>query len=87
MPVKVYELADLKYDTSQNLNDCIGLYEEGMSHYFNQDWERALKFFKKSLPLENYTINPSGIFIERCKNMQEFPPTKDWDGVFVMNKK
>ena len=87
LPVKVYELADLKYDTSQNLNDCIGLYEEGMSHYFNQDWERALKFFKKSLPLENYTINPSGIFIERCKNMQEFPPTKDWDGVFVMNKK
>ena len=87
LPIKVYELANLKSDASQKLYDCIGLYEEGMAHYFDQDWDRALGCFNQSLELENYEINPSGIFIERCTWMKKSPPAKDWDGVFVMSKK
>lgn len=86
-PVKVYEIADLKSDASQQLYDCIGLYEEGMRHYFNQEWDEAIAKFKASKKLERHEYNPSGIFIERCEMMKGNPPEKDWNGVFVMTSK
>lgn len=86
-PVKVYEIVDLKTDASQELYDCIGLYEEGMAHYFNQEWDEAIAKFKASEKLERHEQNPSGIFIERCEMMKENSPKKDWNGVFVMTSK
>lgn len=86
-PVKVYEIADLREDVSQQLLDCIGLYEEGMESYFNQDWKEAIAKFKQSKELEKYEVNPSGIFIERCQMMKKDPPEVDWNGVFVMTSK
>lgn len=86
-PVKVFEVADLRSDAYQNLFDCVGFYEEGLTHYFNQEWDQAIASFEKSLPLEIHPNNPSLIFRERCKMMKANPPTKDWDGVFVMKSK
>lgn len=86
-PVKVYEIADLKTDASEELKTCIALYEEGMELYFSQDWDKAIEKFKASKKLERYEKNPSGIFIERCQMMKENQPGDDWNGVFVMTKK
>lgn len=86
-PVKVYEIADLKADADQQLYDCIGLYEEGLQYYFQQDWDRAISKFKESAKVERYSRNPSGIFIKRCEFMKEDPPGEDWNGVFIMESK
>ncbi len=86
-PVKVFEIAGLRADASQEMFDCIGLYEQGMQSYFNQDWDAALKFFGKSLPLEAHLKNPSQLFIDRCERMKQNPPEKDWDGVYIMTSK
>ncbi|MEQ9309387.1 MAG: adenylate/guanylate cyclase domain-containing protein [Balneolaceae bacterium] len=86
-PVKVFEITGLRNDASQQMFDCIELYEQGMQSYFNQDWNTAIKFFEKALPLEKHLINPSQLFIQRCKMMKQNPPTKDWDGVYVMTSK
>ena len=86
-PVKVYEIAGLRVDASQQLLDCIGLYEQGMQKYFNQEWDEAIKFFEQALPLEAHLKNPSQLFIERCKEMKQNPPASDWDGVYVMTSK
>ena len=32
-------------------------------------------------------VNPSLIYIERCKYFIENPPNKDWDGIWTLNKK
>jgi adenylate cyclase len=86
-PVTMYEIAGLRADAQQQLFDCIGMYEQGMAAYYNQEWEKALGYFKQSLPLEAYQENPSQIFIERCQMMKENPPGEDWNGVFIMTSK
>lgn len=86
-PVTMYEIAGLRSDASQDLFECIGLYEQGMEAYFNQQWDSAKSFFQQSLALERYQKNPSRIFIERCEWMEANPPGRDWDGVFVMKTK
>lgn len=86
-PVKVFEIVSLRQDATQNMFDCIGLYEQGMKHYFNQDWDAALGYFEQALPLEKHDKNPSKLFIERCNMMRLNPPSKDWDGVYIMTSK
>lgn len=86
-PVTMYEIAGLRADAQQQLFDCIGLYEQGMAAYYNQEWDRALGYFNHSLPIEAHLQNPSQIFIERCKMMKEHPPGDDWNGVFIMTSK
>jgi len=86
-PVKVFEIAGLRADASQEMFDCIGLYEQGMQSYFNQEWDKALKFFGQSLPLEAHLKNPSQLFIDRCEMMKQNPPEIDWDGVYIMTSK
>ncbi len=86
-PVKVYEIAGLRADASQQLFDCIGLYEQGMESYFSQDWDSAIKLFEQALPLETHTKNPSKLFIERCNWMKQNPPAKDWNGVYILKSK
>ncbi len=86
-PVKVYEIISLREDVTQEMLDCIGLYEEGMELYFDQAWDKAIQKFKESKGLERYEKNPSGIFIERCKMMKADPPESDWNGVFIMKSK
>lgn len=86
-PVTMFEIANLRADASQQMFDCIGLYEQGMGYYFNQDWNKAINYFEQALPLEAHLKNPSQIFIERCRLMKENPPAEDWNGVFVMTSK
>ena len=86
-PVKVYEIAGLRADASQEIFDCIGLYEQGMEKYFSQDWDGAIKLFEQSVGIEAHLQNPSELFIRRCQLMKKDPPTEDWDGVFVMTSK
>ncbi|SMO93331.1 CHASE2 domain-containing protein [Gracilimonas mengyeensis] len=86
-PARVYEIAGLREDAYQELFDCIGLYEEGMEHYLNQEWDKAIAKFEASARLEEYEQNPSGIFINRCKQMKQNPPGPDWNGVYVMQSK
>ncbi len=86
-PVKVYEILCLRDDLTQQFSDCKGLYEEGLNLYLDQKWEPAVAKFTEAYKLEKYEINPSGIFIERCKMMEENPPKDNWDGVFVMKSK
>jgi adenylate cyclase len=86
-PVKVFEIVGLKEDADQQLLDCIGLYEEGLQHYLDQDWDKALSKFNKSGKIEKYVKNPSGIFMQRCEFMKENPPGDEWDGVFIMESK
>lgn len=86
-PVKVFEITSLRADASQGMFDCVGLYEQGMESYFNQDWDTAIKLFQKALPLEAHLKNPSQIFLDRCKLMKQSPQNQDWDGVFMMKSK
>ena len=91
IPVRAYELLDKKEEIDQRSLELIETFEEGLNHYFNQDWENALSFFEKSNLLEykfeGRNTNPSMVFIDRCKLFSSNPPADQWDGVWRMHSK
>jgi adenylate cyclase len=86
-PVKMFEVADLRSDASQKLFDCIGIYEQGMEEYLNQNWNEAIKLFSKSIDLEENKNSPSKMMLDRSQSFMKNPPGDLWDGVFVMKSK
>jgi adenylate cyclase len=94
-PVKIYEIVCLKEDLTAETKQCIEIFEQAIDRYLEQDWEMAIQLFEQSAELEpnqpdrdpGIHSNPSLVFLERCKEMQEAPPEEDWNGVYVMQTK
>ena len=94
-PLGVYELLGLTKDLKQDTFDCVENFEKGIHHYLSRNWEQAIQCFEQSSALEPLVperdpgifTNPSLVFADRCRYMQQNPPVEDWDGVFVMKTK
>ena len=91
IPVRTYELIDIKDQINKTSLELIETFEKGLDFYFNQDWENALEHFEKSKLLEDdftgRNTNPSQVFIKRCNHFSMNPPPDDWDGVWRMTTK
>lgn len=86
-PVKVFEIMNFKPAASPEQLECAGYFERGLEAYYARDWAAALKYFEQAKSLEAYEVNPSGVFIERCRQMMAAPPAEDWTGVYVLREK
>lgn len=94
-PVAMYEPTGFMADLSQETQDCLDCFKQGIDKYLVQDWDGALKMFEKAKHMEpnkpgvtpGVKDNPSMILIDRCQVMKENPPGEDWDGVYVMTSK
>ena len=94
-PVAMYEPTGFMNELTQETQDCLHCFSQGIEKYLKQDWKGALKLFEQAKELEpnkagvtpGVKDNPSMILIDRCKIMQENPPGDDWDGVYVMTTK
>jgi adenylate cyclase len=94
-PVSMYEPTGFMADLSQETQDCLDCFSQGIDKYLLQDWDGALKMFETAKDLEpnkpgvtpGVKDNPSMILIDRCQVMKENPPGEDWDGVYVMTSK
>ncbi len=94
-PVAMYEPTGFMNELTQETQDCLDCFSQGIDKYLQQDWSGALSLFEKAKDLEpnrpgvtpGVKDNPSMILIDRCKVMQENPPGDDWDGVYVMTTK
>jgi adenylate cyclase len=85
-PVTVYEILDYHdKSTFPNLPDVINQFKDGMEHYRDGHWQKAIQAFNKTLQL-NANDHLSGMYIKRCEKLQANPP-KDWQGVWVMDDK
>lgn len=86
-PVGVFECLDYHTDeTFPNLMDVLGSFNEGVKVYRNQEWDRAIGYFKDALKA-NENDRLSNTYIERCELMKANPPGDEWDGVWVMTEK
>jgi adenylate cyclase len=95
-PVTVYELMSKKKQLSQEQAELLDVYNQGVKHYFDREFETALELFVKAekmepnlkdFPDKPEKPNPSKGFIERCKNYIENPPGEEWDGVTKLTSK
>ena len=91
IPVKVYELVSAKDNADNHTVSLIKVFEEGLDHYYQQQWDKALKHFEKAEGMEDHftsrNTTPSAVYIERCTMFIDNPPGKDWDGVWTMTSK
>jgi len=91
IPIKAYELIQRKDSINKKAIELVDLFEKGLDNYFNQKWDDAIKFFEKSIVLEDNfkgrNTNPSQVFIERCDYLKNNPPESNWDGVWKMTSK
>lgn len=94
-PVAMFEPTGFMSELTQETQDCLDCFSQGIEKYLKQDWLGALKAFEKAKSLEpnkpgitpGVVDNPSMILIDRCKTMKDNPPGEDWDGVYVMTTK
>ena len=94
-PVSMYEPTGFKNELTQETQDCLDCFQQGIDKYLLQDWKGALKMFEKAKGFEpnkpgvtaGVKDNPSMILIDRCQVMKDNPPGDDWDGVYVMTSK
>ena len=94
-PVAMFEPTGFMSELSQETQDCLDCFRQGIDKYLKQDWNGALHLFEKAKEMEpnkpgvtpGVKDNPSMILIDRCKVMKENPPGDDWDGVYVMTTK
>jgi adenylate cyclase len=72
--------------TFPNLMEVINYFKEGIGHYRNQRWDKAIASFEEGMGL-NPRDKLSRIYIERCQYLMKNPPPDDWQGVWVMKSK
>jgi len=94
-PVAMHEVMGLKGQVTDSVLECKSFYEEALQAYFQQDWDKAEKKLRQSLVLEPFNpekvpespTTPSHVLLERVQVLRENPPSRDWDGVFIMKTK
>ncbi|MEN0057702.1 MAG: adenylate/guanylate cyclase domain-containing protein [Bdellovibrio sp.] len=81
-PVRIYELiAEGKVETSRQ--EMLSSFDAAYASYQNGDFKQALSQFE--MLSEKDPV--SAVYKERCHEFISNPPSSDWDGVFVMNRK
>ncbi len=93
--VPIYEIVGLKEHVSDKTRECLALFEQGLTKYYDRDWDGALALFAKSSELElnvpgvtpGVVSNPSLVYIDITEHFKVEPPPENWGGVYVMKEK
>jgi adenylate cyclase len=85
-PVKIYELRSMNGlpDIEEDL--IINVYQQGLEHYKNREWYKAITQFKRVLRYFP-SDGPSRVYVARSLDFIENPPPLDWDGVYEFKTK
>ena len=86
-PVWVYELiTGREGKISIEYSNMLDEYNKGFNCYRQRDWNGGLRHFQNAL--QNIVDDgPSKLYVKRCHEFFENPPSEDWDGVHDMREK
>lgn len=82
--VKIYELVEEKWKLTLKQSDIISKFEHAVSLYLSRNFTDALEIFNS---LEENWDCPSTTYKKRCQMFIKKAPSKDWDGIWVMEEK
>jgi adenylate cyclase len=86
-PVSIYECLDYHDERSfPNLMETLANFSEGLTHYRDRDFEKAVHWFEEALKA-NTGDKLSDLYVARCLRLIASPPPQDWDGVWIMPEK
>jgi len=85
-PVRLYELVEEKSMINNDTLEALEIFHNALEIFEEREWVKAQKNFSKVLKIIP-NDGPSKKYIQRCKDMMNKPPGKDWDGVFSLTMK
>jgi adenylate cyclase len=84
--VRVYEIMETRADASAALHEQVALFHKAMDLFEARNWQEAENTFRQVLTIAP-SDGPSRLFANRCRQYRDYPPAKDWDGVFNLTEK
>lgn len=84
-PVKIFELISEGEPEAQR-RENLEHFRLGYELYHQQKWQESIDELEKALEF-NQEDSVSKLYISRCREFISNPPSKEWDGVFVMRTK
>ena len=94
-PLPIYEMVALSEDATDPMRECVSVFEQGLSRYYERDWDGAIALFARSEPLERNGEgrapgthgNPSLVYTRIARGYRAEPPPPHWSGVYEMKEK
>ena len=81
-------LGDPSFKNSVDFKNLEKKHKNVLNHYFNQNWKDAIEEMTQAKTLcKNLMKDYYEMMTERINEYKEYPPPKDWDGVFVATSK
>lgn len=81
--IKIYEVLCFNNETEKKkMVELKTEFENGLRFYKQLSFEKAILHFKN---LEKDLL--SEMYIKRCKNFMNHPPSENWDGSFILESK
>lgn len=85
-PVELYAPIALKASCSEDEISQVALFEQGLKHYVDKEWQVARDCFQTYLN-RCADDQPSQIYLERISEFEQTPPDQQWRGVFSHTSK
>jgi adenylate cyclase len=85
-PIRVFQLLGEKDTITRDDKRVKNLFENGLKLYRMREFEKAQKKFAKAIEIGS-DDRPSQIFVVRCRDLIDAPPSASWDGVFRLKEK
>jgi adenylate cyclase len=89
-PVECYEIFGPKAELTPPQMDLIRAFSAGIDRFRDGAFDTALAAFQASALLEarqeEGEVNPSRVYIDRCRWLLEHPPAR-WDGIWELHAK
>ncbi len=82
-PVKIYEPYK---DVTNKTDDGYSIFNEAINLYRSRNFNKAIELFNQCNSIMGNDI-PSSLYIDRCKDLIQHPPSEDWDGVYTAKTK
>jgi adenylate cyclase len=86
VPVRIYELLAKKGGLDEKGQKVRDLFGDGLGHYRQQHWPEAISCLQRILTSAPED-GPAKVFITRCQQFMQTPPTDPWDGVYRLMTK
>lgn len=85
-PIRIFELIGIDKVPDIVMDLRVNLYNQALNYYYDKKWYNCLRDMNKILK-EFPTDGPAKLYIRRCLDLMENPPTEEWEPVIKFETK
>ena len=89
-PVRIYQVIGAPEQVTQQQQETLRLFADGLASYRAQRWAQATEMFaslQQTLPAEQRAASLYSVYLERILLLQQRTLPADWDAVFIFDRK